>query len=143
MDSKRVNPEKKFLKKPLYPGGKKALLAFISAHLQYPQDALEQQLEGIVSVAFDVTDNGEVESIKIIKGLSPSCNEEAIRLVKLLQFNKVSNHGIRIKTGHKINIAFKISSQSIKNLKITYNLQVDKPKDKPSIPPSYSYTIKF
>ena len=35
---------KRFLEKPQYPGGAKALRDFLVAHLQYPQDAMEQRL---------------------------------------------------------------------------------------------------
>jgi hypothetical protein len=45
-----------------------------------------EKVEGIVSVAFEVNDMGKVENPKIIKRLTPSCNEEALRLVKLLTF---------------------------------------------------------
>ena len=56
---------KKFLEKPLYPGGAKALREFVNAHLQYPQDAIDQHIEGVVTITYQVNDDGEVERASV------------------------------------------------------------------------------
>lgn len=133
---------KKFLQRPEYPGGTRAVREFIASHLQYPEDALSQQLEGIVSVAYQVTDEGVVESAKIIKGLSPSCNEEALRIVKLLKYSKVYNHGVRLKSNHKINIHFHITPTQKKTINISYSVtQTKNSTQKPKSQSGTSYTI--
>ncbi len=137
---------KKFLQRPDYPGGRKAIHEFIKANLQYPEDALAQQLEGVVTVAYQVTDEGEVESARIVKGLSPTCNEEALRLVKMLQYSKVYNHGVRLKSNHKINIRFQIVRTEQKSLRISYSVTSKKQKKSESQPAEnqpqgYSYTL--
>ena len=76
--------KKTFLEKPLYPGGAKALREFVNAHLQYPQDAMESRIEGVVTVAYQVNDDGYVESPVIVKSLCPSCDAEALRIVRLI-----------------------------------------------------------
>ena len=142
--------EKKFLLHPEYPGGRKALREFISAHLQYPEDALQQLIEGFVTVAYQVTDEGEIESVRIIKGLSPSCNEEAMRVVKLLKYSKVYNHGVRLKSNHKINIHFQMIPVKQKTMQISYTVkpspQSKIPKKEKPVSPSdggFSYTLIF
>lgn len=139
--------EDKFLKIPEYPGGKQALQEFINMNLRYPEDALQQRIEGVVSVAYDVDDNGMVISSKIIKGLSPSCNEEALRVVNLLQYGKAFNHGIRVKSTKKVNIYFRLSNRNPdKTLQISYSLTETskEPQNEPQKkdePIHYSYTI--
>ena len=99
----------KFLEKPLYPGGTKALREFVSAHLQYPQDAMDQRIEGVVRVAYQVNDDGFVENAIVVKSLCPSCDEEALRLVRMLRYDKVRNRGVRLKVNSKLNIHFRLA----------------------------------
>ena len=49
---------------------------------------MEQRIEGVVTVAYQVTDEGEIENPTVIKGLCPSCDAEAVRLVKMLKYGK-------------------------------------------------------
>lgn len=143
-DKKKKSPH--FLEKPLYPGGAKALRAFISAHLQYPQDAMEQRIEGVVTVAYQVNDDGYVESPTIVKSLCPSCDEEALRLVRLLRYDKARNRGIRLKVNTKLNINFHLSPTQVRST-ISYTLQPSsrpKPqgaKKSPEGSGDYGYTI--
>lgn len=99
----------KFLEKPLYPGGTKALREFVSAHLQYPQDAMDQRIEGVVTVSYQVNDDGIVENATVTKSLCPSCDEEALRLVRMLRYDKARNRGIRLKMNSKLNIHFRLA----------------------------------
>lgn len=124
MAYKAKSKDDKFLKVPEYPGGKQALQSFINAHLQYPADALEQKLEGVVVVHYEVDDNGIVVSSKVMKGLSPSCNEEAIRVVGLLQYSPAFNHGIRVTSKKKVNIYFKLSQRRVdQTFQINYTIK--------------------
>lgn len=130
MEEHKGKKTKHFMETPQYPGGRKALEAFITAHLQYPEDAMEQRLEGTVTVAYQVTDEGEIENPTIIKSLSPSCDEEAVRLVKLLRYGKAHNRGYRLKSNCKIHIHFRLAPQPQQpTLTITYTTS-SKPKTK-------------
>jgi TonB family protein len=99
----------KFLEKPQYPGGAKALREFVNAHLQYPQDAMDQHIEGVVTVAYQVNDDGEVENPVVTKSLCPSCDEEAVRIVNMLHYDKARNRGVRLKVNTKLNINFRLA----------------------------------
>ncbi len=143
MKEQPYKKEKQFLKAPEYPGGKKALLDFINANLKYPEDAFKNEIQGVVSIAYEVNDNGEVESAKIVKALSPSCNEEALRLVHLLKYGKAYNHGVRVKSNHKINIHFRLPQKQMLSMQISYSqsdITVEKPVQ-PKVKEEYSYTI--
>jgi protein TonB len=69
-----------------FPGGLKEFSKFLEKEIRYPKDAAKARVNGKVFIQFVVTKDGFVdhESINIIKGLHKSCDEEAIRLVKLL-----------------------------------------------------------
>lgn len=144
----KKNKTKEFLKTPEYSGGKKAMQEFINSNLQYPPDALEQKIEGVVTVEYEVNDNGIIEYSKIIKGLSPSCNEEALRVINLLQYSKAFNHGIRVKSKKKINIYFRLSQKNLDNtLQISYSFTESNVKEKDAENQkenrNYSYTINI
>lgn len=100
-------PRKKhFLQVPRYGGGSRELRKFISENLRYPARALESGIEGFVIVAYDVLDDGRVENPRVIKGLGHGCDEEALRLIGMLQFEKAKNRGIRVRMTTKTRINF-------------------------------------
>jgi hypothetical protein len=86
-----------------------------------------------------------VLSAKIIKGISPECDEEAIRLVKLLRYEKVKNRGIRLKSTIKTTIKFRIKKPQNINLKyeIVQAQKVNKTEIKKSNSNIYSYYINI
>lgn len=105
---------------------------FITKNLQYPKDAMEQRIEGVVTVAYQVSDEGVVENPKVIKGLYPSCDAEAVRLVKLLQYGKAYNRGVRLKSNCKVNISFKLPKPEPVKTVVSYTTTPSKPTKKQS-----------
>ncbi|HEU5290855.1 MAG TPA: energy transducer TonB [Cyclobacteriaceae bacterium] len=67
---------------PEYPGGMSAWTEYIQKSLKYPKDAVKQLIEGSVFVAFVVQETGKITDVSVIKGISPSCDKEAERLIK-------------------------------------------------------------
>jgi TonB family protein len=67
---------------PEYPGGTEALIKYIRENLHYPQSAKEAGIEGRVVIRFVVSKTGKVEDIKVMRGLSKECDDEAVRVVK-------------------------------------------------------------
>ncbi len=101
-----------FISQPTYPGGIKALNEFIASNLQYPEDAIKNQIQGTVSVDFDIDAFGVVSSPKIKHGIGYGCNEEALRLVSLLKFSKKKYQGVRVTFHRNLNIHFKLNTAS-------------------------------
>jgi TonB family protein len=55
---------------------------FVMANLQYPAKAIENQVQGIVKVQFEVDKKGKLSNFKVTQSLSEECDNEAIRLIK-------------------------------------------------------------
>lgn len=110
---KKAKPES-FIKQPKYPGGKKALDEFIRANLQYPEDALKNRVEGSVAVKYDVDIFGKTSGAVLIHGLGYGCDEEALRLVNLLQYEKKRYQGLRVTFHQSIVIHFHLPGRGIK-----------------------------
>jgi TonB family protein len=144
-----MNPEKKkkFLDKPEYPGGVKAFRKFIAENLVYPEEAKKNKVEGTVLLKIRVDDNGHVTEASVIKGIGHGCDEEALRLVKMLKYGKVKNRGVRLTVSKKVKIRFTLPKS---NVHYTYKPgQKEKEPDnkksqKPKAPGStYTYTISY
>lgn len=78
--------DQKFIRKPIYPGGKKAYKDFIYGNLKYPKKALKDKVEGIVIIKYSINHKGKVHEAKVISSVGSGCDEEALRIVKLLKF---------------------------------------------------------
>lgn len=137
--------KKKFLNLPKYPGGSQAFREFIAGNLRYPEAALEANVEGSVIVGYEILDDGTVINPHIIKSLGYGCDEEALRIIGLLQFEKVKNRGLRVKTSTKTKINFGLPKPA--TLQIAYTPAEANPKpaapEKSSGKSTYEYTIRF
>ena len=69
---------------PSYPGGTFALLKFINANLRYPEAAKRNGIEGIVVVQYIIDSKGMVKQAKVMRGVSPELDEEALRVTNLI-----------------------------------------------------------
>ncbi|MCM1377817.1 MAG: energy transducer TonB [Clostridium sp.] len=70
--------------KPSFPGGERKLTEFINAHRHYPIEAYRNGEQGRVTCSFVVNTDGSVSHVKVIRSVSASLNEEAIRIFKLM-----------------------------------------------------------
>ena len=66
---------------PEFPGGMKEMVNFLNKNLIYPQEMLENGIEGKIYVQFTVTKTGEIKDAVVVRGIN-GLNVEALRLVK-------------------------------------------------------------
>jgi len=62
----------------------KKMLEFIYSHVEYPEIAKENGIEGTVVVQFVVDKDGSVSEIQIARDIGGKCGEEAKRLISLM-----------------------------------------------------------
>lgn len=67
-----------------FPGGEDSLMMFVYGNLVYPTQALKERIEGRVVCNFVIEKDGSISDIKILRSLGYGCDEEAIRIVKLM-----------------------------------------------------------
>lgn len=68
-----------------YPGGIPKLMDLISQNLKFPKEDRMNKIQGKVIVSIRVDEHGNVKSYKITKPLSPTYDEEALRVIKLFE----------------------------------------------------------
>ena len=69
---------------PEFPGGTQALFKFISENLEYPQHAIDGQIEGRVVVQFVVDKTGKVGNIQVVRSIDKLLDQAAIDVVRAL-----------------------------------------------------------
>lgn len=145
--------DKRFIRKPIYPGGNAAYKNFIYSNLKYPKEALKEKVEGLVIIRFEIDHKGNVNSAKVVSSLGYGCDEEALRIVKLFKFEipkgprklKVLYHKtVRIR--FKLPVEKKISKPKTSKTSytiVTTSKKTTKEKEVPQKSNSYHYTIKY
>ena len=71
---------------PTYPGGIKALKEFIDQNVIFPDSIKKEGISGIVTVSFRIEKDGKVDKVKLVRGIHPVCDSEAIRVARLLAY---------------------------------------------------------
>jgi protein TonB len=97
---------------PTYPGGDKALLEEIYKSIVYPELEKEQQIQGVVTVAFVVEKDGRVTNVEVVrevpggKGLSREA-EKAVKKLKPFNPAKMNGRPVRLKMNLPIKFTLK------------------------------------
>ena len=67
--------------KPMFPGGDTQLMRFINREREYPREAYERGIQARATCSFVVNADGTVSHISVLRGVDPSLNKEAIRVL--------------------------------------------------------------
>lgn len=94
-------------KMPEFPGGETALRSFIANTIKYPEIAMKNGIQGKVYVTFIVGSDGSVKDAKIARGVDPSLDIEALRVVNLLPIWKPGyQKGVAVNVSYTVPINF-------------------------------------
>ena len=69
---------------PEFPGGYGALTQWIDDNLKYPVEAAMDGIEGRVIVQFIIRPTGKIVDAKVVCGIAPSLDKEALRLINIM-----------------------------------------------------------
>lgn len=93
-------------KAPTPVGGLEAIMKKAT----YPELAMKTRTEGKVYVLAYINESGDVDEVKVVKGIGGGCDEEAVRAVKKSKFSPGQDKGANVKTKLAIAIHFKLPS---------------------------------
>ncbi|MGE4587365.1 MAG: energy transducer TonB [Mangrovibacterium sp.] len=92
---------------PEFPGGELALRRFISNAIRYPVIAQENGIQGKVYVSFVVGKDGKVSDAQVIRGVDPSLDKEALRVVNSLpRWKPGKQRGEPVRVSFSVPISF-------------------------------------
>jgi TonB family protein len=96
---------------PQFRGGQKKLLNFLTTNIHYPAGASEQGVEGKVFVYFVVEANGLLSNFKVLRGIGAGCDEEALRVVRLLPpWQAGTLNGVEVRSSYILPITFMLGN---------------------------------
>lgn len=85
------------------------MLEFIYGNLIYPQQAIDEGIEGTVVVSFTVGTDGCISHIKVIKDIGGGCGHEALRICELMpDWEPGEQRGNPVRVQFNLPIKFKL-----------------------------------
>ena len=91
------NIEKKPQQPAVYINGVFELKDFIKTNLEYPRQAQLSNLQGVVVLRFVVEPSGLITNIGVKKSIGGGCDEEAIRVLKLIQWYPAKKNNLLVR----------------------------------------------
>ena len=98
---------------PSYPGGDTARIKFLVENIVYPKTAKEKGIQGVVYISFVIDEKGQVEDVKVLRGIGGGCDEEAMRIVKLMpNWIPGKSDGKNVRVQFNMPIRFTLTSEN-------------------------------
>ena len=115
VEEKRApEPEKIFTaveESPKFPGGEAELYKYLNKNIRYPEIAAQNNIQGRVVVQFVVEKDGSVGEVKVVRGVDPDLDKEAVRVVKSMpKFIPGKMNGQNVRVWHTLPIKFTLRS---------------------------------
>ncbi|MBR6305288.1 MAG: energy transducer TonB [Bacteroidales bacterium] len=98
--------------KPAFEGGDaNEFSKWVSTQLVYPQDAIDQKLEGRVILQFTVNKEGEVKDVTVLRGVNELLDAEAVRVVSSSpKWENGAQNGIPVAVKYTFPVIFKLNN---------------------------------
>lgn len=94
---------------PEFPGGQSELMKYLSSSIRYPEIAVENGIQGRVIVQFVVERDGSATQVEVARGVDPSLDKEAIRVVKEMpKWKPGQQRGKPVRTKFTLPVQFRL-----------------------------------
>lgn len=106
---------------PEFPGGHKALMVFLSENINYPKEAVENNIQGRVMVRFVVEKDGSITNVQIGRGVEASLDQESIRVISMMPKWKPGSlkDGTLVATRFTLPVQYRLSNGTTKNSEVS------------------------
>ncbi len=92
---------------PSFPGGEAALNRFLNENIKYPTIAQENGISGRVFINFVVNRDGQIVDAKVVRGVDPALDQEAMRVVKMMpKWNPGQQRGKPVRVSFMLPVNF-------------------------------------
>ena len=80
--TKEAVPFQHVTQKPTFNGGDaNEFTKWVNENLRYPEECRQSMVQGRVTLQFTVTETGKVADVKVLRGVNPELDKEAVRVV--------------------------------------------------------------
>ena len=94
---------------PQFPGGMGALNQWLGSNIKYPAMAAENGIEGRVIVQFVVERDGSVSGVHVVRGVDPSLDKEATRVVaQMPKWIPGKQNGSAVRVKYTVPVTFRL-----------------------------------
>lgn len=94
---------------PMFPGGDGALMGYLRDNIHYPTVAAENGVQGRVVVGFVVERDGSITDVNILRGVDPSLDREAMRVVKSMpKWTPGKQNGSAVRVKYQVSVSFRL-----------------------------------
>ena len=95
---------------PAFPGGQSALEDYITNHIEYPQQAIDNNIEGTVNVKFTIDENGKVDNAKATgSNLGYGLEDAAVQVISQMpKWTPGKIKGKNVKAWYSLPVTYKI-----------------------------------
>lgn len=94
---------------PSFPGGMGELMKYLGSNIKYPPVAQENGIQGRVIIQFVVEKDGSVANPQVVKGVDPSLDKEALRVVKSMpKWNPGKQRGKAVRVKYTVPVTFRL-----------------------------------
>ncbi len=103
---------------PDFLGGMKELYKWLFEHIEYPEEALKNNVEGKVFIGFIVEADGSIMNVAVKRGLGAGCDEEAVRVVENMpNWLPGMQNGNKVRVAYTLPVVFMLDHESKKKQK--------------------------
>ena len=94
---------------PSFPGGPSALMEWLSNNVKYPVVAQDNGVQGRGVVSFVVERDGSITDVKVVRGVDPSLDREASRVVRAMpRWIPGKQNGSAVRVKYNVPVAFRL-----------------------------------
>ena len=94
---------------PAFRGGDAALRKYLAENTHYPEEAKEEGVQGRVVVTFVVEKDGSITDVKVVRGIDPLLDKEAVRVVKTMpKWIPGKQSLVPVRVGYVLPVSFKL-----------------------------------
>ena len=92
---------------PSFTGG--SVNGWLSEHIKYPVVAAENGIQGRVVVQFVVEKDGSVSQVKVVRGVDPSLDKEAVRVISSMpKWIPGKQNGVSVRSRFTVPVTFRL-----------------------------------
>lgn len=93
-----------------FPGGDDACYKWLSEHIKYPRNCMEEGVQGRVVMNFVVNKDGSIVDVKISRSPDPRLSEEAVRVVNLMpKWKPAMQDGKAVRSRFALPVMFRLN----------------------------------
>ena len=97
---------------PEFPGGQGALLQFLAKSIKYPVIAQQNGIQGRVTCSFVVGKDGVIRNIEVIRGVDPSLDLEAARVISMMpKWKPGMQKGKEVSVKYTVPVTFRLQGK--------------------------------